>query len=319
MQLFKNENGELLPIERDAFKLEKDIQSLVEVNMDTIFGLEFVSSEFSITDFRLDSLAYDEQNNSFVIIEYKKGSSYSVVDQGYSYLSTMLNNKADFILEYNEKTGKTLRRDDIDWSASRVIFVSPSFNSYQKNSVNFRDVPFELWEIRKYGKGLIALSQIESSSNESIDKLSGGNPKSVISQVTSEVKVPTEEDHIENLSDQLTQVWIHLKEKLEEYENTSFVAKKDYIAWRKGDATVCFINFRKKDLKIDISRGAIDAKGKKSKNFFNLDDPKNLSEEKMWTWKSGAQGHTYAIRISKLDSITYLLFLLDQKFRSIAD
>ena len=42
MQLFKNENGELLPIERDAFKLEKDIQSLVEVNMDTIFGLEFV-------------------------------------------------------------------------------------------------------------------------------------------------------------------------------------------------------------------------------------------------------------------------------------
>ena len=116
MQLFKNENGELLPIERDAFKLEKDIQSLVEANMDTIFGLEFVSSEFSITEFRLDSLAYDEQNNSFVIIEYKKGSSYSVVDQGYSYLSTMLNNKADFILEYNEKTGKTLRRDDIDWS-----------------------------------------------------------------------------------------------------------------------------------------------------------------------------------------------------------
>jgi len=111
MQLFKNENGELLPIERDAFKLEKDIQSLVEANMDTIFGLEFVSSEFSITEFRLDSLAYDEQNNSFVIIEYKKGSSYSVVDQGYSYLSTMLNNKADFILEYNEKTGKTLRSE----------------------------------------------------------------------------------------------------------------------------------------------------------------------------------------------------------------
>ena len=28
-----------------------------------------------------------------------------------------------------------LKRDDVDWSQSKIIFVSPSFNSYQKNSV----------------------------------------------------------------------------------------------------------------------------------------------------------------------------------------
>ena len=65
----------------------------------------------------------DQLHNSFVIIEYKKGSSYSVIDQGYSYLSTMLNNKSDFILEYNEQTTKTLRRDSVNWSQSRIIFV----------------------------------------------------------------------------------------------------------------------------------------------------------------------------------------------------
>ena len=39
----------------------------------------------------------------------------------------------------------------------KVIFISPSFNSYQKNSVNFQDVPFELWEITRYENNNISL------------------------------------------------------------------------------------------------------------------------------------------------------------------
>jgi RecB family endonuclease NucS len=96
MLLFKNKDSSLTSIERDSFKLEKDIQALVEANLDTLFGLELVTSEFTVGEFRLDSLAFDEQSNAFVIVEYKKGHSYSVVDQGYSYLSVMLNNKAEF-------------------------------------------------------------------------------------------------------------------------------------------------------------------------------------------------------------------------------
>ena len=188
MQLFQIKNQKLQKINKDSFKLEKDIQQVVEANMETLFGLEFVRSEFSVAEFRLDSLAYDEANNAFVIVEYKKGSSYSVVDQGYSYLSVMLNNKAEFILEYNERTGKQLKRSDVDWSCSRVIFVSPSFNTYQKNSVNFKDVPFELWEIKKFEGGLIAVEQQTSTSNESIDKISGSNPDSVIKTVSKEIK-----------------------------------------------------------------------------------------------------------------------------------
>ena len=65
--------------------------------METLFGLELVTSEFTLGKFRLDSLCFDFENNAFVIVEYKKGSSYSVIDQGYSYLSLMLNNKADFV------------------------------------------------------------------------------------------------------------------------------------------------------------------------------------------------------------------------------
>ena len=89
----------------------------------------------------------------------------------------MLNNKSDFILEYNESTNKTLKRNDIDWGESRIIFISPSFNSYQKNSVNFKDIPFELFEIKKYTNDMILLNEISSNSSESIKTISKGKIK----------------------------------------------------------------------------------------------------------------------------------------------
>ena len=154
MDLYNLKNNILESVDREPFKLEKDIQVLIENNIDTLFNLEFISTEFSVGDFRLDSLCFDNETNSFVIIEYKKGSSYSVIDQGYSYMSVMLNNKSDFILEYIEKTEKSLKKNDVDWSQSKIIFISPSFNSYQKNSINFKDVPFELWEVKKFSNYL---------------------------------------------------------------------------------------------------------------------------------------------------------------------
>ena len=105
MNIYKLTKGELIEVDRDTFPLEKDIQSLVEKNLENLFGLEFVSTEFKIGDYRIDTLAFDRDSSAFVIIEYKKGHSYSVIDQGYSYLSAMLQSRAEFILEHNEKSG----------------------------------------------------------------------------------------------------------------------------------------------------------------------------------------------------------------------
>lgn len=124
MNLYHLKAGALVSIAQEEFKLEKDLQQIVETNLETLFGLTFVSSEFSLGEFRLDTLAYDEENNAFVIIEYKKKTSASVIDQGYSYLSLMLNNKADFILEFNEKLGQTLKRRDQLVILARVIHIT---------------------------------------------------------------------------------------------------------------------------------------------------------------------------------------------------
>ncbi len=98
MDLYKlGKNKKLTDLSKIKFDLEQEIQTVIEENTVELFNLEFVKSEFAIQNYRVDTLCFDQEMNAFVIIEYKKEHSYSVVDQGYSYLSAMLNNKAEFI------------------------------------------------------------------------------------------------------------------------------------------------------------------------------------------------------------------------------
>jgi predicted transport protein len=317
MKLFRVTEECLVPIQRNAFKLEQEIQTLVEQNLESLFNLRFVSSEYAIGKFRIDTLAFNDETNAFVIIEYKKGNSYSVVDQGYSYLSVMMNNKADFILEYNEKTGKRLLRDDVDWSSSRVIFVSPSFNVYQKNSVNFLDVPFDLWEIRRFEDSVIVLERCEPTSSASIDDLSPHSGSPTQDAVNAEVKVQNEQDHVAIMDSEMQSIWNAMREKLIEYADTAFFVSKQYISWKRDSSTICYIRLREKEIRIEILRGNKKPSGASSRGFFTLDDPKQMTNEKIWTWKNGQTGHAYNIILDKIESLPYVMYLLEQKYKSL--
>jgi hypothetical protein len=318
MDLYNIKKNKLEEINKESFNLEKDIQSLVENNLETLFNLEFISTEFTVGDFRIDTLSYDNENNNFVIIEYKKGSSYSVIDQGYSYMSVMLNNKSDFILEYIEKTGKSLKKSEVDFSQSRIIFISPSFNSYQKNSVNFKDVPFELWEIKKFSNNSISLNQHLSSSKESIQKIEG-NKNSVIKKVGKEVKVFEEKDHTSKSNISLIDNWELLKDKFSELDGVEIVPKRNYITLMYGSKTVSYFTFRKDKIQIGMVRGNINTDGSKSKNYFTIDDPKKISLEVSWTWKTGTQGTEYKIQFNKNSDVEYYMFLIKQKYKNIVN
>jgi hypothetical protein len=317
MKVFKTKDKGVEYVEIHPFKLEKEIQDLVEKNTETFFNLEFVRSEFPIGEFRIDTLCFNNETNSFVIIEYKKGNSYSVIDQGYSYLSLMLNNKSEFIIEYNERLNKNLRRDDVDWTQSRIIFISQSFSSYQKNSVNFKNLPFELWEIKRFKNDTIVLNQQISNSKENIDTLSNIESGSVIEGVTKQIQVVDEEFHKSKLDLETKEKWIELKERILGLENVSIDIIKPYISFSGQTKKLCFCNFRKNFISVEILRGNINPDGSKSKNFFNLDDPKGISEEGSWEWKSGVKGNLYKIRLDKNSDLDYIMFLINQKYKSI--
>ena len=71
MQIFRIDNNKLNELNEKAFKLEKEIQTIFENNLNEIMNLQLVKSEFVIKNKRIDTLAFDIQNKAFIIIEIK--------------------------------------------------------------------------------------------------------------------------------------------------------------------------------------------------------------------------------------------------------
>jgi predicted transport protein len=304
MKLYSiQDKTKLKPVSNIKFDLEKEIQVLFEKNLEELFNLQFIKSEFSIKNFRIDTLGYDNENKSFVIIEYKKDRNFSVIDQGYTYMSLMLNNKSDFILEYNENCGGTLKRDDIDWTQSKVIFVSPHFTEYQKHSINFKDVPFELWEVKKYENNMIGLVQHKTTSDESISTISE-DKTNVVNQVSKEVRVYTEDDHVNQpkLSEITKQVYQNLKEKILNIgDDINIVPKKVYIGYKRK-TNFFDVKIEKNDLWcwINLKKG-------------ELDDPKGLCRD---ITSIGHYGNgDYDLRINEKSDLDYVMFLISQSYK----
>lgn len=103
MRIFQSKNNKLQEIEEEKsngkyFKLEQIIQTLIENNLDIIFpNLEFIDTEYEIDDLRLDTIAFDNEKKSFVIIEYKNIENHSLIDQGISYYQILQNRKENFV------------------------------------------------------------------------------------------------------------------------------------------------------------------------------------------------------------------------------
>ena len=179
----------------------------------------------------------------------------------------MLNNKAEFILEYNERKGQSLKRDDVDWSQSKVIFVSPQFTKYQKQAINFRDLPIELWEVSKFENGTLLFNQLKSpETSESITKVS---PRSdIVQKVNREIKVYTEEDHLSGLPNETIELYETLKERvLRLGDNIEVRPRKLYIGFLAGTNFVD-VHPQRMQLKLWINL----PKGE-------LDDPKSMARD----------------------------------------
>jgi len=297
---FKIINFKLERIKEKPFRLEKEIQTLTKENLKTILGLEFVKSEFALNNFRIDTLAFDQEANAFVIIEYKRDKNFSVIDQGYAYLSLMLNNKADFILEFNENLNKTLKRTDVDWSQSRVLFVSPAFTDYQRGAINFKDLPIELWEIKRFENNTVSYDQIQKAgAQESIKTIS--KTDKTIDNVAKEIKVYSEQGHLENVSDEIKELYEKFKSAILNLDNLEIKTKKLYIAFVSG-RNVVDINPQRKALKmwINLNKG-------------ELDDPKGLTRDVSETghWGNG----DYELQIKSDEDLEYILSLVKQSVK----
>ncbi|MDR1877500.1 MAG: DUF5655 domain-containing protein [Flavobacteriaceae bacterium] len=289
-------------IKEIPFKFEKEIQTLVEKNLKSLLHLDFIRSEFALNGFRMDTLAFDTETRSFVIIEYKRDKNFSVIDQGYAYLSLMLNNKADFILEFNESQQITLKRTDVDWTQSKIIFISPQFTNYQREAINFKDLPIELWEVKRFVNDTISFYQIQKmSAKESIKTISRNNE--TVETVSKEVKVYTEQDHLQKVDFETREFYEQVKERLISLDdNVTTQPKKQTIGFKIDNNIFCDIVLQGKGLKIYLNLKSGD-----------LQDQKQIARDvsNVGHWGNGS----YEIKLTDLDDIDYVISLIKQSLR----
>lgn len=140
--------------------LEKELQTLIEHNMETFFGVRFLRSEYAITNGRMDSIGIDE-NNSPVIFEYKRSQNENVINQGLFYLDWLLDHKADFKLLVIEALGMEAA-NNIDWSVPCVICIAHDFTKYDLHAVNQMQKNIKLVSYRKYDNDLILFEHLNA-------------------------------------------------------------------------------------------------------------------------------------------------------------
>jgi len=304
MSLFKQSNNSLKNVKSLSLRNERELQKLIESNLKEVYALDLVVSEFAPQgDLRIDSLAYDPEQNSFVIIEYKKGSSWSVVDQGFAYLALMLNHKADFVLKYNESCKKALGIKDINWESSRVVFVAPTFNAYQKEALGFQDLPIELWEFEKYEGSLVSLRQIQSGKrNAKLSEVQTGSSTDV-QKVQKEIRKYSVDYHFKDgnwiesreLYDELLPALLNLDSRLQ------VRPVKSYIGMHIDGSNIFAHHVYKSKIELHFSRT-------QPKDLKDPDKKVIYIERSMKHWNQHVSSYT----LKSSDDIPYALMLAKQ-------
>jgi len=175
-------------------KLEKDLQQLIEANMDTFLGVRFLASEFTTSNGgRIDSLGLDE-NGCPVIIEYKRHSNENVINQGLFYYDWLLDHKAEFQLLVMKHLGTEVA-EEIEWAGSRLICIASDFNRYDEHAILQIDRNIELFRYRYFGNELLMLELVNTQTAQLT-----GSSKSAMTPTSSKKSSSQDKAHKDSIA-----------------------------------------------------------------------------------------------------------------------
>ncbi|MBU4536558.1 transporter [Patescibacteria group bacterium] len=300
MAIFNTKNNKAEKIDPIKLNLEKDIQKLFEENLEEILNIKFLATEYS-TSFggRIDSLGIDN-NNSPVIIEYKKGQNDNVINQGLSYLHWLLDHKADFEALVRNKELNI----EVDWQSPRVICIAENYNKFDLDTVDLLPMNIELLRYQLYENDLLLVEPEAQRkvriSTASIFQKGEKQKKNFKEKINYSI-----EDRLKIASPKIKKIFSDLKEQiLIMDESITEEAKSKYIAY-KLTTNFCDIVVLRDALKIflNIPSGKLDDPDKIARD---LTKPKLIGH-----WGNG----DYEIKIEKETDIEKTMDLIKQSYR----
>lgn len=162
-KLYRYSDQDTVALPGRTAKLEKELQTLIESQMDVFLGVRFLATEYGTGKThkgRIDSLGLDE-NGCPVIIEYKRHNNENVINQGLFYLDWLLDHQAEFRWLVMEKFGKDAA-EAIEWNGTRLICIASDFNKYDEHAVQQINRNIELVRYRYFGDDLLLLDLINA-------------------------------------------------------------------------------------------------------------------------------------------------------------
>ena len=245
MPLFEFEGNCLRSVEQMNFSIEKELQTLIEKNLETVFNCRFVASEFStgiLHEGRIDSLALSEENNP-VIVEYKKVESSKLINQSLYYLHWIQDHKGDFEIAVRRALGDV----KVDWTAIRVICIAPNYSKYDLHAVQVMGASIELWKYRLFKNNSLYLEEIfqatRTSTSTQADDNNGAPRTRVAATYTFEEHLKGKPASIQALMHSVREYVVGLDPAFEE------VPKKEYVAYKISKNIVC-MESRNKNIKL---------------------------------------------------------------------
>ena len=170
----------LAAMSESKFVNEKHMQKLVEDNIETLFpGLKFLKTEFRDMvegERRPDTIAFDTNQNTFVVIEYKNRRNSDVVAQANTYLRDMEQNKAALVLEHSTKMNcKPLDKKLFCWEDMYAIIMAPEFGPFQISGAS-KNQEVEMYETRMYDNLVITVERVGGGHRRKVPHVDKPNP-----------------------------------------------------------------------------------------------------------------------------------------------
>jgi predicted transport protein len=277
MPLFHIDKTKLTIAKPSNFNKEKDIQTLIENNLEVVFNCKFIDTEFSTGSEhsgRIDTLALSEDNNP-VIIEYKKIASSELVNQSLYYLSWIKDHKGDFQIAVNKKLGKNI---EIDWNDIRVICIAPEYKKYDLHAVRMMGANIELWQYKYYNTNTLYLEEIFRKSTALMSTETDTKVKNPVmveagkkAAQTRQTGSYTFEEHLEVCDDKFKVILQELRTFIIGIaETVEEMPKKFYITYKVSQNFVCIATTKSKIvlfLKINPKEIKIPNKGRDVSNI----------------------------------------------------
>jgi hypothetical protein len=92
------------------------------------------------------------------------------------------------------------------------MFVANGFTAYQRNAINFKDLPIELWEAKKIGTDIVIYDQIRAKNTQASVKTITKN--TTMEKVVKELKTYTVDDQFRSNWQESREMYEELRDKL---------------------------------------------------------------------------------------------------------